>query len=106
MENIHNQNDDQKILNQHFERMEYKLEMLIRAMELKEKPFMTMDEASAYTGIPKNTLYQYTSENRLPFHKNGKRVFFKVTDLNRFVLNDKNRIAPMERSQKFLMSLR
>jgi len=59
----------------------------------KEKPFLTMDEASKYMGLPKNTLYQYTSKNLLPYYKTGKRVYFKIEELNDFILNKKNRYA-------------
>ena len=62
------------------------------AIHHKSKPFLTIDEASQYTGIPKQTIYQFTSKGRIPFHKlNGRRLFFSVEDLNEFILNKKNR---------------
>ena len=35
----------------------------------KHKKFLTIDEASAYTGIPKATLYGYTSRSIISYHK-------------------------------------
>lgn len=57
----------------------------------KSKPFLNIDEASEYTGIPKQTLYQFTSKSRIPFHKlNDRRLYFSVEDLNEFILNKQN----------------
>ena len=72
------------------------LESLKRIIVEKEKPFFSMEEASAYMGLPKNTLYQYTSKNLLPYYKTGKRVYFKIDDLNQFILNEQNRYASIE----------
>ncbi len=67
------------------------IKSLKRILIEKEKPFLTMDEASTYMGLPKNTLYQYTSKNLLPYYKTGKRVYFKIEELNEFILNENNR---------------
>ena len=57
-----------------------------------EKPFLTIDEASRYLGISKNTLYGYTSKKILSYYKlQGRRIFFKREDLESFVLNEGNR---------------
>ena len=55
------------------------------------KPFMNLEEASKYLGISKNTMYVWTSNKRVPYYKQGKMVYFKMTDLETFALNDKNR---------------
>ncbi len=58
----------------------------------KEKPFLTLLEAAKYLGISKNTLYGYTSKQIIPFYKlQGRRLYFKIEDLDNFVLNSKNR---------------
>ena len=67
-------------------------ELIKKAVIEREKPFLSIDEAAEYLGISKNTLYGYTHQNVLPFYKlQGRRVYFKVDDLNDFILNDKNR---------------
>ena len=69
-----------------------KLNRLEMAVHHKSKPFLTIDEASQYTGIPKQTLYQFTSKGRIPFHKlNDRRLYFSIDDLNEFILNNNNR---------------
>jgi excisionase family DNA binding protein len=58
-----------------------------------KKPFMDINAASEYTGISKNTLYGYHAENRIPYHKPGKKVFYKIEDLNSFILDEKSRFS-------------
>ena len=59
----------------------------------KKKPFLSIDEASQYLGISKNTLYSYTSKGILPFYKMQRRkIYFRIEDIDEFVLNEKNRM--------------
>jgi len=68
-----------------------KLDKISAALTNREKPFLNIDEACQYTGIPKPTLYGFTSKGIIPFHKlNGRRVYFEIKDLDNFIL--KNRI--------------
>jgi len=69
-----------------------KLDQIQKAVAEREKPFLSFEQAAEYLGISKATLYGYTHQNVLPFYKvQGRRVYFKVDDLNDFILNDKNR---------------
>ena len=82
---------EQRDMNQ-FEQILNELKDLREMLLTRTKPFLNMDEAALYLGISKNTLYGYTSRGILPFHKlQGRRVYFSVDDLNRFVLNAGNR---------------
>ena len=84
------------IENKYIDSIFEQLESLKRILVEKEKPFLSMEEASTYMGLPKNTLYQYTSKNLLPYYKTGKRVYFKIEDLNQFILNKQNRFASID----------
>ena len=79
-----------------------KLDLIQKNLVEKEKPFLTIDEASKYLCISKNTLYGYTSKGILPFYKpQNRKIFFKVDDLNQFVLDKKNkRISQVEIDEK------
>ncbi len=70
-------------------------ERLARIEEMirnREKPFLSLEEAAEYTGIPKATLYGYVHERKIPYHKlNGRRLYFSVEDLNDYILNAENR---------------
>ncbi len=62
----------------------------------KHKPFLNIDQASDYLGISKNTLYGYTSKGIITFYKpQGRRLFFTIVDLDKFVLDSKNRVSSM-----------
>ena len=60
----------------------------------KKKPFLNIDEASTYLKISKNTLYGYTSRKIIPYFKmQGRRLYFCIDDLDKFVLDPKNRVS-------------
>lgn len=52
----------------------------ISSFYANEKP-LTIDEASDFLNIPKQTLYQFTSTDKIPFTKVGKRLLFLKKDL-------------------------
>ena len=45
---------------------------------------LVLDAAAERLGIPPLTLRRWTRERRLPFLKMGKRVMFKLSDLEAF----------------------
>ena len=65
------------------------LEELIENLLLKHLPkhsktqqkLLTIDEAALFLGIPKNTLYQFTSKRLISFMKLGRRIMFEETTL-------------------------
>ena len=64
----------------------------IVADELKknQKSFLSISEAAEYLGLAKQTLYCYASQNTLTHYKSqgGKRVYFKIQDLESFALHE------------------
>jgi len=56
------------------------------------KAFLTTEETAAYLGIAKITLYTYTSKHILTYYKSRRKLYFKISDLDDFVLNDNNRV--------------
>lgn len=46
---------------------------------------LTIDEAAEFLGIPKATLYQFTSKRIISFKKLGKRIVFSKADLTAFL---------------------
>jgi excisionase family DNA binding protein len=44
--------------------------------ELSSKPYLSMEELSRYTGIPKGTLYKMTHRREIPFSKPGGTLIF------------------------------
>ena len=81
-----------KNISETLERVLIEIERLQKIASQREKPFLTIDEASEYLGISKATIYGYTSKGIIPFHKlQDRRLYFDINDLNEFVLNPKNR---------------
>ena len=72
--------------------------LTLKAILLKrEKPFIAFSDACVYLGISKHTLYGYTSKGIIPFYKNqGRRIYFKIEDLDGFILDKKNRVSSKE----------
>jgi excisionase family DNA binding protein len=47
-----------------------------------EDEFLNVIEASEYLKIPVTTIYDYTSNKKIPFHKKGKKLHFSKHELN------------------------
>ncbi|KAA3618546.1 MAG: DNA-binding protein [Calditrichaeota bacterium] len=73
------------------------LQNIERVVFKKEKPFLNMEETDDYLCLSKQTLYAYTSRNVIPYYNlQGRRVNFKIEDLNNFVLKKNNRVMRQE----------
>lgn len=59
----------------------------------KKVEFFTIKEVSEYLRIPKNTLYKYTQEKRIPCFKVGVQLRFKKSSVDKW-------IAEMEKIKK------
>ena len=58
-----------------------------------DRPFLTVKEAAEFLGLAIQTIYQLSHYREIPHYKpNGKRIYFKKSDLIDYVLNDKNLI--------------
>jgi excisionase family DNA binding protein len=40
-----------------------------------------LNDAARYLGLSPQTIYTYTHQNRIPFYKRGKKLYFKETEL-------------------------
>ena len=57
------------------------------------KPFLSLEETADYLNLSRNTVYSYTHRKLIPFYKlRGRKLYFKIEELNKFILNEKNRI--------------
>ena len=51
----------------------------------KTPKFLSSDEAAAFLGVSKRTLYNYrTQPEKLPFHQIGRKIFYSEHDLMAF----------------------
>ena len=50
------------------------------------KEILTIDEASKFLNLAKQTIYGFTSKNLIPFIKRGKKLYFKKDDLDNWLM--------------------
>jgi|SRR6185369_13677112 len=66
---------------------------------------LTVKEASEYLHLAIQTLYGFTSNRTIPFIKRGKKLYFKKSDLDNWLMDGKN--EPRGKSKaEILKSLR
>jgi excisionase family DNA binding protein len=46
---------------------------------------LSLDEAANFLRLSKQTIYGFTSKRTIPFIKKGKKIYFKQTDLDKWV---------------------
>lgn len=70
---------------------------------MKTKMAMTVEEASEYTGIGRNTIRQLVRWNKLPVLRIGRKIIIRTDALDRFVslnegknLRNETEIRPIE----------
>lgn len=84
--------EDLKRIIERQDRIESKLDLLLGEKKEKKMPkYMTLDEASEYTGMHKSTLRVYCSKGLVEFVKVGKSVRFRTEALDRFMNEDTRR---------------
>lgn len=84
--------EDLKRIIERQDRIESKLDLLLGEKKEKKTPkYMTLDEASEYTGMGKSTLRVYCSKGLVEFVKVGKSVRFRTEALDRFMNEDTRR---------------
>lgn len=50
------------------------------------KPILNLDEAVAFTGLSKGHLYRLTSEKQIPYYKKCRKLYFKKSELEDWLL--------------------
>jgi excisionase family DNA binding protein len=45
----------------------------------------SLEQASQYLNLAKQTLYGFTSKRKIPFIKKGKKLYFKLCDLEKWL---------------------
>ncbi len=57
----------------------------------EEDEFFNVQQASLYLKMPVTTLYDYTSNKKIPFHKKGKKLHFSKHELNAWMKTKKEK---------------
>ena len=62
---------------------------------------MSIQDLSNYlpTHPSKSTIYEWCSEKRIPYYKQGKRTFFKKAEIDKWLLNTRVKDSALEREE-------
>lgn len=60
-----------------------------RLAAISAKPVLDLDEAVIFTGLSKGHLYRLTSERQIPHYKKSRKLYFKKTELEAWLLEDR-----------------
>lgn len=55
----------------------------------KTKNVLNIKELAEFCGISQSCIYKKTSEKTIPHYKNGKRLFFKTEEIEKWMLSTK-----------------
>ena len=73
--------------------LEYKIKLIddkLNQLILIKKDVLTLKEACEYLGISESHMYKYTMNNAITcFRPNGKKIYFKRSDLDNWMLTNK-----------------
>ena len=62
----------------------------LQSLATPTKEIMTISECATYTGLSTSYLYKLTSKKEIPFFKPmGKRVYFKRSELDQWLLRNR-----------------
>lgn len=53
--------------------------------EEETERFFSLEEASKFLQLAKQTLYSFTSQRTIPFIKKGKKLYFRKSDLEKWL---------------------
>ncbi|WP_420831775.1 helix-turn-helix domain-containing protein [Polluticoccus soli] len=60
----------------------------IKCLLSLSKEVLTIDEFASYSSLSKQTIYKYTADQKLPFYRVGKSIFFKREDIIDFLTSN------------------
>lgn len=66
-----------------------RLDRIERLTLISAKTVLDIDEASLLTGFSKGHLYRLTSERQIPHYKKSRKLYFKKSELEAWLLEDK-----------------
>ena len=76
------------------------VEKIPQTQSIQISDIIGIDEAVLITGYRKNTIYSKTSQNTIPYHKRGNRVVFKRSELESWMLENRQETIE-ERIERF-----
>lgn len=65
--------------------------MKVAAPSPPVKEILTLEEASEYLNLAKQTLYGMTSKNEIVFFKRSRKIYFRQSDLEKYLLDGRRK---------------
>jgi excisionase family DNA binding protein len=63
---------------------------LLLALNIQQKEFLTVEDATVYLQLSKSCLFKMTSKREVPFYKpGGKKIYFKKSEIDEWITNSK-----------------
>ena len=69
--------------------LDIRLDRIERLTLISAKAILDLDEAVLFTGFSKGHLYRLTSERQIPHYKKSRKLYFKKSELEAWLLEDK-----------------
>jgi len=88
------------VINEKAEYIKDALSSFENQLDSLQRPFKTTEQAATFIQVAVPTLRMYSSKRLLPFYKIGKNNYYLTQDLIDFIINRKNRIAPLDELRK------
>jgi excisionase family DNA binding protein len=79
---------------------------LLLALNIQQKEFLTVEDATVYLQLSKSCLFKMTSKREVPFYKpGGKKIYFKKSEIDEWITNSKiESIIDIETEVEFYLS--
>jgi excisionase family DNA binding protein len=69
------------------------IESLIKELKIQNQPapieIMNINQVADYIGVAKSTIYKYTACRMIPHSKQGKKIYFKKSELDEWITKNK-----------------
>jgi excisionase family DNA binding protein len=60
-------------------------EIAAERLNLEPEPWIGVEEAAEHLDWPRSRIYALVSKRAIPFHKDGSRLLFRCSELDRFI---------------------
>lgn len=69
------------LIAEELEKALFKRPLTVASIKPEESTLLTIQEASTLLNVSLSTLHSYKKQGKLPFHRIGRRVYFKKTEI-------------------------
>lgn len=49
---------------------------------------ISLEDCAKFLGLSESAVYKYTSNDKIPFHKKGKKLYFYKSELNAWIKDE------------------